>query len=120
MASRNTSAPISWSLASYQQYTLIDCTTLLFNCTVLRKTVAGENFGEFGETNVIHQYFTHPNYRSNELAISKKIKFTNIFFAKTLKQSIRQSFPQPLFCAIRYTICNCHLHKQAIVSFKEG
>ena len=31
--------------------------------------VAGENIGEFGETNVIRQYFTQPNYRSNELAI---------------------------------------------------
>ena len=30
---------------------------------------ARENFGEFGETNVIRQYFTLPNYRSNELAI---------------------------------------------------
>ena len=29
----------------------------------------GGNFGEFGETNVIRQYFTQPNYRSNELAI---------------------------------------------------
>ena len=29
----------------------------------------GENFGEFGETNTIHQYFTQPNYRSNELSI---------------------------------------------------
>ena len=33
------------------------------------KTVTGENFGEFGEMNVIHQYFTQLNYRSNELAI---------------------------------------------------
>ena len=31
--------------------------------------VVGENFGEFGEMNVICQYFTQPNYRFNELAI---------------------------------------------------
>ena len=31
--------------------------------------VAGENIGEFGEMNIIHQYFTLPNYISNELAI---------------------------------------------------
>ena len=63
--------------------------------------VVGENFGE---TNVIRQYFTQPNYRSNELAIGKKIKFANIFLTKTLKRSIRQSFPLPPFCAIRYTV----------------
>ena len=63
--------------------------------------VVGENFGEFGETNVIRQYFTQPNYRSNELAIGKKIKFDNFFLAKTQKRSIRQSFPPPPFYAIR-------------------
>ena len=29
-------------------------------------------------------------------------KFTNVFLAKTLKRSIRQSFTPPTFCAIRY------------------
>ena len=66
--------------------------------------MAGENFGKFGERNVIHQYFTQPNYRSNELAIGKKIKFANVFLTKTLKQLIRQSFPPPPFCAIRYIL----------------
>ena len=31
--------------------------------------VVGENFGKFGKTNVIGQYFIQPNNRSNELAI---------------------------------------------------
>ena len=59
--------------------------------------VAGENFGEFSETNIIRQYLTQPNYRSNELAIGKKIKFANIFLTKTLKRSIHQSFPRYRF-----------------------
>ena len=55
--------------------------------------MAGENFGEFGETHMIHQYFTQPNSSSNELAKGYLVKFTNVFLTETLKQLICQNFP---------------------------
>ena len=62
----------------------------------------GENFGKFGETNVICQYFTQPNSRFTKVANVSYCKFANIFLAKTLKQSIHQSFTPPTFCIIQY------------------
>ena len=41
--------------------------------------LAGENLGEFGKTNVLHQYFTQPNSRFIEVAM--------------LTIKIRQHFP---------------------------
>ena len=34
--------------------------------------------------------------------VASYCKFANVFLAKTLKRSIRQSFAPPTFCAIRY------------------
>ena len=53
--------------------------------TVWRKILAEENFGEFGKTNVIRQYFTQPNSRFTKVANVSYCKFANIFLAKTLK-----------------------------------
>ena len=62
-----------------------------------------QNFGgeNFGETNVIRQYFTQPNSRLTKVANVSYCKFVNIFLTKTLKRSIRQSFTPPKFCAIQ-------------------
>ena len=47
--------------------------------------MAGEKFGKFGETDVIHQHFTQPNSTFNTVA---NVSYCNIFLAKTLKQLI--------------------------------
>ena len=47
----------------------------------------GENFGEFGKSNVIHQYFTQPNSRSTEVAKGYSLN--------------SPKFPPLPFCAIR-------------------
>ena len=47
--------------------------------------VVGENFGEFGKTNVIRQHFTQPSSRSTKLAKGLKFKFANVFLTKTLE-----------------------------------
>ena len=70
--------------------------------TVQSKILAGENFGKFGKTNIILQYFTQPNSRFTKVANVSYCKFTNIFLAKTLKRLIRQSFTPSKFWAIWY------------------
>ena len=59
----------------------------------------GENFGEFGELYIIRQYFIQPNSRFAKVAnnIISYCKFTNVFLAKTLQRSIRQSLTPPEF-----------------------
>jgi len=37
-------------------------TIVLVTDAIRCKIVVGENFGEFGKLNVIHQYFTQPNF----------------------------------------------------------
>ena len=64
----------------------------------------GKNFGEFGKTNVIHQYFIQPVSRFTKVANVRYCKFANIFLAKTLKWSIRPKFCPSKFCAIWYAI----------------
>ena len=62
----------------------------------------GGNFGKFGKTSAIRQYSTQPNSRLTKVANLSYCKFANIFLAKLIKRSIRQSFTPPKFCAIRY------------------
>ena len=57
----------------------------------IAQNFGGENFGEFGKTNVIHQYFTQPNSRFTKVANVSYRKFVNILpkfwndrFAKVL------------------------------------
>ena len=67
----------------------------------------GENFGELGKMIVISQYFAQPNSRFTIVTNGSYCKFANVFFTKTLKQSIRQSFTPPTFCTIRYSSVKC-------------
>ena len=46
-------------------------------------------------------FFTQPNSRFTIITNGSYCKFVNVFLAKTLKQSIRQSFTLSKFCAIR-------------------
>ena len=70
----------------------------------IEQNFGGENFGEFGKTIVICQYFTQPNSRFTIVTNGSYCKFANAFLAKTLKQSICQSFASPTFCAVWYIV----------------
>ena len=62
----------------------------------------GENFGEFGKTNIIRQYFTLPNSRFIKVAKVSYCKFANIFLAITL-----ETIGSPKFYPVktlRYTV----------------
>ena len=57
-----------------------------------------QKLGEFGEINVICQYFTQPFTKVPNVSYCK---FTNIFLTKTLKG---HQFTKPKFCAIHYIV----------------
>ena len=57
-----------------------------------------ENFGEFGETNAIQQYFTQPNSRFTKANVSY-CKFINILLAKTHKTiDLPKFYPAKILC----------------------
>ena len=57
---------------------------------------------QFGKMNIICQYFTQLNSRFTKEAKCCKCKFTNIFFAKTLKRLIPKAIATLLeFCTIQ-------------------
>ena len=82
-----------------------------------------ENFGKFGEMNVIHQYFTPAKFLITKVAImlTNYCKFANIFLAKTLKRLIHESFTLPKFCTIWYApyliLTNSNLYFPNTVQF---
>ena len=89
-----------------ENFTVLICITTCRNWiqvlyTVQRKTLAGENFGEFGKMIVIRQYFTQSNSTFTIVTNGSYCKFANVFLAKTLKQLIRKSSIPSKFCAIR-------------------
>ena len=89
------------NLLTTMLYFLYSTLDILWQIPYSAKFWRGENFGEFGETNAIRQYFTQPNSMFTKVANVSYCKFVNIFLTKTLKRSIRQSFIPPKFCAIR-------------------
>ena len=48
----------------------------------IAQNFGGENFGEFGETNAICQYFTQPNSRFTKVPNVSCCIFANIFLIK--------------------------------------
>ena len=92
------SKPLSWLPVAMVMHPLMYHMRMVgFLRYRIAQNFGGENFGEFGETIVIRQYFTQPNSR---FTIVTKGKFANVFLAKTLKRSICQSFTPPTFCTI--------------------
>ena len=66
----------------------------------ITKILVGENFGEFGETTVICQYFTQPNSRFAKVAKVTYYKFANIFLANSETIDSPKFYP-PKSCTIR-------------------
>ena len=63
----------------------------------------GENFGEFGEMNVICQYFTHPNSRFTKVANISYCKFHQHFPHQNSEMIDSPKFyPAKIF---RYMVC---------------
>ena len=54
-------------------------TDLHIATVAIAQNFGGGNFGEFGETSVIRQYFTQPNSRFTKVANVSYCKFANIF-----------------------------------------
>ena len=70
----------------------------------IAQNFGGENFGEFGETNIIHQYFTQLNSRFTKVANVSCCKSANIFLAKTDKMIDSPKFyPTKI---VHYTLYN--------------
>ena len=63
-----------------------------------RNFLAGENFGKKCHSPI----FSQPNSKFTSVAKCQMYKFANIFLAKTVKKSNRNSFTLPEFCAIQY------------------
>ena len=78
------------------------CVISVTNSSLLYRIVQNFGEGKLGVTIVIRQYFTQPNSRFTIGTNGSYCKFANVFLAKTLKRSIRQSFTPPTFCAIRH------------------
>ena len=58
--------------------------TELYNYRIVQN-LGGENFGEFGKLNTIHQYFTPPNSRFTKVVMLAIVNSSTFSPAKTLK-----------------------------------
>ena len=58
----------------YQSFLLWGWSSLFLLLLYNTKFLRAKNFGEFGELNVIHQYFTHPKSMKNLIQLSIKFQ----------------------------------------------
>ena len=78
------------------------CVISVTNLSLLYRIVQNFGGGKLGVMIIIRQYFAQPNSKFTIGTNGNYCKFANVLLAKTLKQSIRQSFTPPTLCAIWY------------------